>query len=62
MVVSQKVSGREFVFTIVSADEFRVSPPMDREKAAKIVWRLLTTPRYDKIRSARPKHRGGVKG
>jgi len=62
MIVTKKVGGRKFVFTIVNADNFTVKPTMPNDVATGIVWQLLVSPNYEKIRPKKAKRRGGVKG
>lgn len=56
-----KEDNRTFLFKILSADNFTVTPPMNREKAESIVWGIIVQPNY-KIKRLRPKRRGGIKG
>lgn len=59
---SVKVGNRNFLFEIISADNFTVTPPMkNRELAESKVWNIITGPSR-KIKGIRPRRRGGVKG
>ena len=62
-ILKKKVreGNRTFLFEILSADNFTVTPPMSREKAESIVWGIIVQPNH-KIKRGRPRRRGGVKG
>ena len=62
MIVTKKIGGRKFVFAIANADNFTVTPAMPADVASAIVWQLLVSPNYSKIRSKKPRRKGGVRG
>ena len=57
-----KLGNRDYLFEIISADNFTVTPPMkNRELAESTVWGIITGPSR-RSKSIRPRRRGGVKG
>ena len=59
-----KLGNRDYLFEIISADNFTVTPPMkNRELAESTVWGIITQPGQCGYRAkTRATRRGGVRG
>lgn len=56
-----RVGNKTYLFEIVGADNFTVTPTMNKERAESIVWGIIVKPN-PRVNKGRSRRRGGVKG